>query len=181
MKHAILCLALLCLLGCATAPAVQPNTHVAVAPFIPPGADSYEVSPQQKVVLGEAIAQQDPVYPPALLAEAIPEQVVCLETEINEMGAIQASRPLYDIDGCPANATAVAPAFLAAAQSAVQHWRFEPAMLCTFPAPVDASLKGNDCLAEGAKVEALALKLAFRFTFSIQQGVASVRTDELDH
>jgi hypothetical protein len=158
-------------------PVAQVDTSFQV--FIPPGAQGYELPRNEKIVLGESIAQPAPVYPAAWVSRKMGEQIVCLEIEIDAHGLVYASRPLYAMPGCPASAKAVAPAFEVAARDAVMQWRFHPAVVCTFQMGVDAYAKGNDCDAEGAKVTPIAIKLAFAFTFTQTHGVVAVHTGAL--
>lgn len=142
--------------------------------FIPPTADGYNLPPNQKIVLGEPIAQPPPIYPERLLSLHIHQQTVCLEIEINQIGQVYASRPLFSMVNCPANSASVMSAFILASQNAVYKWRFYPSKLCTFPTNVNASQMNNDCIAYGAKVENISIKLAFIFTFKQTSTGASV-------
>lgn len=144
--------------------------------FVPPTAEGYNLPTNQKIVLGEPIKQHLPIYPENLLPLHIHRQVVCLEIEINQMGQVYTSRPLFNMANCPNRSTAAIQGFILASQNAVKKWRFHPSILCTFPVSVNAHQMSNDCVTNGAKVEDIAIKLAFIFTFKQTSTGASVST-----
>ncbi len=167
------------LAGCASPPskpALHPSTRFDA--FIPSGAVGYETGPNQSIVLGPAISQSPPDYPAALVARRLPPQRVCLVVTIDRQGKVTRTEPLYSVDVCPGPGT-VPAAFVTAAETAARHWRFLPTHLCTFPAGVDASKEGPNCRAEGARVQRLAIKLAFNFTYSVEAGVPRVKTQSM--
>lgn len=147
--------------------------------FIPAGAQGFSLPANQKIVLGNAIAQAAPIYPAEMIQKNIPKRSVCLTIAIDGRGIAYENHPLYDMPGCPANAAAIESAFVTAARDAVMHWRFAPAIRCTFPKGVDARTMGNDCAEEGAKVEPISISLAFVFTFTQTHGVLKVHTGTL--
>jgi hypothetical protein len=147
-----------------------PSTHIGFKPFIPPAAQGFDFPKNYKIVVGAPIAQAAPGYPPALIARRIPRRNVCLEIEIDAQGKVYHSPPLHDMPGCPISTRPVEPAFVTSAEAAVMHWRFAPTVVCMFPADVDADAEGNDCADEGAKIEPLAIRLAFAFTFTTTNG-----------
>lgn len=168
------------LMSCAR-PTVKlaPSTHTGFKVFIPPTAQVFDFPKNYKIVVGAPIVQAASIYPPSLIARRIPRRDVCLEIEINERGEVYHSRPLYGIPGCPVDAQAVEPAFVATAESAVTHWRFAPTVVCMFAEGVDADAEGNDCANEGAKIEPLAIRLAFAFTFITTDGKPKTSVDAL--
>jgi hypothetical protein len=167
-------LAAACVLGLVAACArreVHTRNSTAFEVFIPPAAEGYELPRNEKIVLGEPLAQGNPAFPAALQGKGDLHKTACLEIEIDESGRVYASRPLYAMPDCPQAPDGVSGLLARAAQNAVAGWRFRPALLCEFPAGTDAASKGSAC--EGAAVHPLAIKLAFVFTFDQQQGVAS--------
>lgn len=147
--------------------------------FIPPGALGFNLPKNKAVWLGPALEQAEPVYPSQMIAKDIPEQSVCLSVAINVDGRAYAATPLYAMPGCPDNAQAVDPAFIAAARKAALAWRFLPALLCTFKPGVDASAPERTCPEDDATSQPIAISLAFVFTFSQRHGQPRVRSGRL--
>jgi len=114
-----------------------------------------------------------PEYPPALLAQRLPPQTVCLSVAIGADGAAGDSRVLAASEGCPTQAPA-APDFVAAARAAVARWRFDPAFRCVYPGakPVDE----QGCVT--GREEAVAVSVAYSFVFEQKDGRGTVRVGE---
>lgn len=170
----------LALAGCST-PTPKPHLQASSTfrVFIPTGATGYKPQPNQFIVIGPPLVQPPPTYPAALIAERLPPQEVCLALAIDENGNAHGSDPLYSVDGCPAPGVVPAP-FMASAQATVTRWRFFPTHLCTFPKGVDVSKEGDNCIAEGAKVQRLPIKLAFAFTFTVEAGTPRVTARRME-
>lgn len=165
--------------SCAALPSRQPlHASVGVHVFIPSGATGYKVQPNQSIVIGPPIFLGHPAYPASLIPKHLPPQRVCLGVAIGMNGSVYWSEPIYATASCPTAGT-VQPAFLAASRAAASRWRFLPTHLCTFPRGVDASKQGTNCRAEGAKVQRIAIRLAFAFTFSVISGTPRVTARSL--
>lgn len=147
--------------------------------FIPPNAIRYEPQSNQKIVVGRPLLQESPAYPSDMADKNIPERTICLEIEIDESGEVYSSKPLYGITNCPADAQSIEQEFVTAATQAVARWRFKPTLLCTFPEDVDMNAAHNSCSSERVRAQPIAIKLAFKFTFTQSHRGPTVHTDSL--
>lgn len=167
------------LYGCAVSPEENIYRSTDFEPFIPPGATTYQMAENQRIVLGEPVIQPAPSFPDNALNVDGSRTTVCLELAIGRDGGVITTRPLQGLAGCDSSGVKSAVPFMEAAQKAAIGWQFEPAVLCIFPKEVDAHTKGTDCISEGAIVEPIAIKLAFAFTFRVIEGESSVGSHRL--
>ena len=116
-----------------------------------------------------------PGYPPSLLAQRLPPQVVCLEIGVGADGEVMTASPIADAAQCPVEAAglraAADPRFLDAARDAVLGWRFDAAFRCEYPN--NAARLRQDC--SGGRETPQAVSLAYRFIFEQRDGRGSVR------
>lgn len=108
-----------------------------------------------------------PDYPPASVAAALPEQVVCLQILIDEGGAVAWSGLDRSSPDCPDADHPPLPQFVAAARDAVARWQFLAAAICTYPA---GQAKNDDCTGPGVTVREVPVKLSYRFRFRLVDG-----------
>lgn len=116
-----------------------------------------------------------PGYPPSLLTQRLPPQVVCLEIGVGADGEIMTASPITDAAQCPVEAAdlqaATDPRFSDAARDALLGWRFDAAFRCEYPN--DAARIRGDC--SGGRETPHAVSLAYRFIFEQRGGYGSVR------
>lgn len=171
MNYRSICFACLALLilsvvaGCDTR-GVKEYRGSSIKPFIPPGADRYEMEENQKFVIGAPVASlRLPTYPQATtLDRAI--IVVCLEVSIDQGGHVYESKPLFALPGYPTSKNDTASEFINSAKQAAEGWRFQPSRLCTYPAGYNMASVTDDCGGPVTHIEPMAIKLAFRFRFT---------------
>lgn len=122
-----------------------------------------------------AVGNTLPGYPPSLLAQRLPPQVVCLEIGIGADGGVMNASPITATAQCPVEVAgpqaAADPRFLDAARDAVLAWRFDAAFRCEYPN--DAARIRQDC--SGGRETAQAVSLAYRFIFEQRDGRGAVR------
>ena len=116
-----------------------------------------------------------PIYPPTLLAQRLPPQVVCVEIGVGTQGDVIGAVPIAAVAECPLEAPGVQAAgdrrFLDAARNAVLGWRFDAAFRCEYPN--DAARTRQD--RSGGRETPQAVSLAYRFVFEQRDGRGSVR------
>ena len=100
-----------------------------------------------------------------------------MEIDIDEDGKVAATRQLIDGNACPKKMRETDEQFLQAAIACVKQWSFHPARLCTFPNTSEAT---DDCDGENVTVERVPVRLAYRFTFSIDDDGPRVRSQTVD-
>lgn len=108
-----------------------------------------------------------PEYPQALLADALPVQVVCVQASITVEGTVGDTRPVSGLDGCPPPAQA----FYDAAAAAVMTWKYDPGFRCIYERAEDRDPRG--CVGEAREVP-LAVRLNYRFEFEQTAGQGRV-------
>jgi hypothetical protein len=180
IRGALLAACVFAMSGCfqpKTKPVKSTDTKFDV--FIPPHAPVIHPKKNQKIVLGDPISQSPPTYPVSMINKDIAQRIVCISISIDSHGSVYDSELLYGMLDCPASAGTVEPEFVTAAKNAVKGWKFYPSFLCTFPKGVDASTRSTYCAAEGAKVEHIPIRLAFKFTFVQTHGATEVHSDAL--
>lgn len=142
----------------------HPTTKTAYQLVIPKAANRYELNKNQEFFLGDRIGDAIlPEYPVSELSKRLPEQILCIEIDIDEDGHVFASRPLYNASGCSGQNVHPAEAFYTAAENAVSKWTFMPARICTFPA---TATENDHCVGVGVKVEYVPIRLGFEFSFT---------------
>lgn len=148
-----------------------PSTGVGVDMILPPAATRMSV-PDDRVFLMAAIVDNDlPVYPPVLLDRQIGHQSVCAEIVVGEEGNVLRVTPLYEMPECPDTERDTPPAFVQAVSDALSRWRFFAAATCSFPPGVPTN---DACEGAGVKIEPVAIKLAYVFEFTNDEGKAGV-------
>lgn len=158
------------LLGCS---ATKPRPNTSYEFIMPAGAETYTESDREVFRLGDRIGDPAlPIYPSGLVFKHLPEQHVCIEIDIDTTGRVFDSRLLYDTGACPSAANHPDAAFLVATKQAVQQWRFGPARMCTFP---EGMPKNDECEGKGVKVEPMPIRLAFVFSFAVENGGPTVK------
>lgn len=156
--------------ACSTTPVQEPRS----------GAVGYsevsEDAASDRIVLGDNETYLPPLplpgnalpdYPEAMLADALPVQVVCVQASITTEGTVGGTRPVSDLDGCPPPAQA----FYDAAAAAVATWRYNPGFRCIYERAEDRDPRG--CVGD-AREEPLAVRLNYRFEFGQTAGQGRV-------
>lgn len=168
------------LAGCATAPEREPDSVAQRE-----GEVGYtEVSELGKdhIELGANEIYQPPLpsprnalpqYPQDMLDDALPMQVVCVQASISPEGAVTATAPVFDLEGCPQTGEMVLTVFYEAAASAVQEWHYEPAFRCIFQS--EDARRDLGCAGVDVREVPLAVRLNYRFEFEQAHGQGQVR------
>lgn len=119
-----------------------------------------------------------PGYPPSLLAQRLPPQVVCLTIGVGTNGEVMTVLPMALAAVCPLDVPGLHAAgdqrFYDAARHAVLQWRFDAAFRCEYPN--DAARIRGDC--SGGRETPQALSLTYRFIFEQRDGRGSVRQSD---
>ncbi len=141
--------------------------------IVPESSARMNLQDNQLVIPGRlSNPEVTPAYPPALLALGLPEQTVCIGFVVGVDGSVSGVRPLYATADCPPTADDTRPEFLAATVAAVSQWDYFSYIRCTFPPGTPDAQK---CNGEGTTAEQVAVSLAYRFSFSVRDGVGMVR------
>lgn len=149
-----------------------PEGHVGMDMMFPKGASRYDMQDDQRFLMPEfAAAPVMPVYPPSLLNRGAGRTRVCIEVVVDEAGAVTDARALLDTPGCPGASEHPDQVFYDAAFAAVRQWQFFAAAVCVFPSGVEPD---DECKGEGVDVKAVAVKLAFVFSFEVGADGAAV-------
>ena len=158
--------------GCSTTPSVARTDYSLI---VPSNVEAYEEQTNQRFLLGERIGPTAlPTYPSGLVALRLSPQSICVEIDIDEDGKIAAARQLNDVEECRAKTN---EQFLQAALAAVGQWSFHPARMCTFP---NAASVNDDCSGTNVVVERVPVRLAYRFTFSVDHDGPRVRSQTFE-
>ncbi len=182
MKHASWMIAVLALAACATPPAVvrTPEARSGEARSGQVGMEDLTAT----VAAAERMQLADnehflpplpepgntvPAYPLELLIQRLPAQIVCLRVSIGEDGVVTSSALLERPPDC--DVPAAAAQFVAAAQTTVASWHFDPALRCLF----ERGQKPKYLTCDGAREVPQSVSLTYRFVFEQQDGRGSVR------
>lgn len=154
-------------------PLPEPTSSVDRDRLEPEASTRMQLAKDQVFIPGElSNPEVMPVYPPALLPQLLPDQTVCVRFAVGEDGSVSSIAPVTGVAGCPADVQALHPEFLAATIDAVSQWDFYSSIRCTFPPGTPDALK---CNGPGTVAEQVAVTLGYRFLFSAQSGVSTVR------
>lgn len=176
---------LLCTLmvGCASRPALDEGMvgrHSIGQQLLAPESNGgsagevqpYVLAPTETFRMPEPLHAPPPELPAGYEVQTLPATTVCVRVIIDAAGDVVRTEPLLNHSHCADGEEAANAPLLQAALAAPMRWSFRPAALCHFPAGQRAASPGN---CEGAKVEEVAVTLAYAFTFEVEYGRASVR------
>ena len=165
--------------ACATSPSEPPATGQTRSGEVGVEDLTATIAPSARMMLADnenflpplpVPGNPPPVYPPELLTQHLPPQVVCLRVSIDEAGAVTTSAPLVQLPDCAAPDAATEP-FLVAARNTLAGWRYDPAVRCSY----EQSPKPDYPTCVGASETPQAISLTYRFVFEQQDGRGSVR------
>jgi hypothetical protein len=141
------------------------------AMILPAGAQTLEVPADQAFLMAGPVSNPPPAFPDGLVDAASSPVAVCAEFVVEADGAVRTVTPLFELPECPLPASRIDPRYVAAVEAAVRQWQFFAAATCTFPPGV---AKDDTCDGEGVEVTPVAIKLAYVFTFRVEQGRGQV-------
>jgi hypothetical protein len=148
-----------------------------LALIFPESVLRYEMRGDQMFLAPEFVSEPAlPAYPAHLLRAGLPEQVICVEVDIDTGGEVFATRELTDTAGCPTVDAQPDGAFYDVAVTAAVSWQFLAAAVCTFPANIEAN---DRCEGEGVTMEPVEVRLAFAFSFRSDPGGGGVSLRKL--
>lgn len=148
--------------GCAT-PAGREAHRVDGHLLLPEGAQTVELEARQGFLLPEPLPTNRLPAHPLDAATGHSEVVVCVTFTVDADGRIEGVEPLESVSDCPGGGAAAYPAFLETTLQAVAGWQFFAAALCE--APLQSGHE-HACDDPGARVEPVAVRLAWRFAFT---------------
>lgn len=164
--------------GCASTPAATPPPPVTVAGgvnaelLVPEAAERMQLQANQIFVLGDLNNPDvSPEYPAQLLPLRLPDQPICVRFVVNRDGSVSDVVPVYGVNGCPSSQGDARSEFFAATLAAVSRWDFYSSVRCTFP---PGTPDRDKCSGPGTTAEQVAITLAYRFVFSVRDGVGRV-------
>lgn len=134
----------------------------------------YTLAPTESFRMPEALESGDPVLPEQYLVQRLPATTVCVNVMIDAQGHVQGTAPLLTHSQCGAGAEQGNAPLLQAALKATAGWRFVPAARCHF-AIGSRPAAADDCTG-AAQVEPVPVTLSYAFTFEVEQGRATVRS-----
>ena len=151
--------------GCVTQPVGRESVEVAM--LLPPAAKRHEQVVGSTFYMPELLPPGElPIFPAAESSEALVFPVsICVEIVISARGEVVSAGELQGVAACD-GAGPNAP-FLKQSLRAVRRWEFIAAGHCTWP---DSRVEPVDCEADGGQVEAVPVRLAFRFDFESTGG-----------
>lgn len=168
----LLCLVLL-VGACATR-----NSHVAQRMILPEGVERYGLAGHQAFAYPVLADGALPAFPEDAPLRELPPTTVCVSLVVDAQGGVGQVAALQQ-DGCAPPAGV--PALAAAAAQAVRGWRFEPALMCTYPdaATRDRDWTGHGCPGAVAEATPVAVTLGWAFTFEVRNGRGGVAMERL--
>ncbi|MBD9369402.1 hypothetical protein [Xanthomonas sp. XNM01] len=157
-------LAILLLAGCTTR-----SAGVEQRMILPVGAQRHEMADHQAFVFPAPDGNQPPDFPKGYAPSELPPTTLCASLVVERDGSV---RDVALLDDPQCASAAQAPALAAAVTAALADWRFYPALLCTYP---DAATRERDwtpsaCTGGASEARAVAVTLAYAFTFEVRQG-----------
>ena len=136
---------------------------------IPPIAQVMDVPKDKSFLMAAPVSQPLPEYPTGVKRGA--SASVCIEFVIDEKGAVSSAAPLYALPECPGSRVELDTRFVDSAVEAASQWQFLAAAICTFSQGVEPT---DDCSGNDVVVTAVAIKIAYVFTFQSGGRVTAV-------
>jgi len=160
--------------GCATR-----SAGVEQRMILPVGAQQHEMADHQAFVFPGPDGNQPPAFPEGYAPSELAPTTLCASLVVDRDGSV---RDVALLDGPECSNAAQAPELAAAVTDALSGWRFYPALFCTYP---DAATRERDwtpsaCTGAATQVEAVAVTLAYAFTFEVRQGRRQVLASRKD-
>lgn len=147
------------LAGCA---AGRTNRAVESGMILPDGAQQTEIKAKQKFLMATPIVERMPDFPSVAVQQD--ETIVCVGFVVTEEGEVSSVDQIDSAPGCEPVGSMASRAFLPEVRSAVESWAFFGAAICDYDASED------ECDAVGARLTPMAIRLAYRFTFTQSNG-----------
>lgn len=136
--------------------------------------EPYRLAPTEAFRMPEPVRAAPPELPPGYAQRSLPPTTLCVRVIVDADGSVLRTEPLLAHSQCGAGAQSQHALLLQAAVAATSRWSFQPAAVCHFAAGSVPAASG-DC--SGAmQVETVPVTLAYAFTFEVEQGRATVRT-----
>lgn len=170
MNWIAIALGALLIAGCVSNTPVESRPTVGMSMILPNAAERMNVREKQVFLMPSPIEADLPVYPAA--APPSPTVSICAEIVVNEDGAVESAKQIESSPHCALLTSDASKHFGGAVLDAVRTWTFAAAAICHY------ERKQEECDGDGAKLQVVPVKLAYRFEFSNNRGAKSVsRTD----
>ncbi|NIJ70160.1 hypothetical protein [Xanthomonas sp. 60] len=153
--HALTC-TMVC--GCATH-----TTAVDAMMILPQSATTLEVDKNQLFIMAEAINTPSPAFPQVDLS-SMENLTVCARFIVTEDGSVKDVERIEESPGCNRVSDDNGEPFMLEVQNALQKWTYFSAAICEF------DISEDECQGQQAKIRPLAIRLAYRFDFSMKNG-----------
>ncbi len=138
--------------------------------ILPAGAPRYEMADHQAFVFPAPRQNALPGFPPGALPEFLPPTTLCASLVVDAQGGVREIALMSGDPGC--DDPLAAPVLGEAVREALAHWRFSPALFCSYPdaATRDRDWTGTGCAGAALDARPVAVSLAYAFTFEVRDG-----------
>lgn len=139
---------------------------------IPESAAHVELQSKQRFFAPIPIDAPLPDFPVGYLS-ADKRIVICSELVVSEDGVVTSDAQIDDAPGCEMVTSKESRSLYPLVQHAVHRWQYFGAAIC------DYELDESECDEPNARLSPVAVKLAYKFTFSTTQNHHSVSRDDI--
>jgi hypothetical protein len=155
---------LIALTGCAAQ--LSARHAVEKGMILPEGAQQTELKANQKFLMAAPIENRMPAFPKAPVQQA--ETTICVEFIVSEDGRAGSVHQIDTAPGCEKIENSASRIFFPAVRTAVESWTYFGSALC------DYEVSEGECEQGTAKLTPLAIKLAYKFSFTQSNGKRGV-------
>ena len=137
--------------------------------IVPAGTARHEMAANQAFVYPQAQGNAAPVFPAGYERTELAPTTLCARLVVGADGAVR-NVALLDESGC--SSPGEQPRLGMAVLDAISAWRYEPAAFCDYPdaATRDRDWNGVGCAGAVVDTRAVAVTLAYAFTFEVRNG-----------
>jgi hypothetical protein len=165
-------LLILCLAGCAHSAPRTDSSSVVKDMILPLGAVREQLRQNQVFLAPVPINEPMPDFPDGYPTQGDADIDICVELSVSSDGAIDDVKQISAADGCEPPGSAASVLFYPQVAAAVGQWTYFGAAICTFES------REGECDSTDAALQAVPVKLAYRFKFRVVDGRRSVRRAE---